>query len=145
MPKLVWRVWAPSKIKFFLWLFLQERVWTADRLQRRGWPNEYFCQLCRRNLETTAHLAMECPIVHHLWQRVATWVRQLAMLPEAWEKEQSTGIWYDNLVPRQNNIRVAKGLRSIVMLTIWTIWNERNARVFKREEKSVRRKRVHGF
>jgi hypothetical protein len=28
---LIWQVWAPSKVKFFVWLILQNRVWTVDR------------------------------------------------------------------------------------------------------------------
>jgi hypothetical protein len=34
-PASVWKQWAPSKCKFFLWLLL---VWTADRLMQREWP-----------------------------------------------------------------------------------------------------------
>jgi hypothetical protein len=44
---LIWRIWAPSWCKFFTWLMIQNRVWTADRLLLREWPNEYFCPLCR--------------------------------------------------------------------------------------------------
>ena len=29
-PKMVWKVWAPAKCKFFMWIMLQNRVWTAD-------------------------------------------------------------------------------------------------------------------
>ena len=50
--KLVWKVWAPSKCKFFMWLLLQNRLWTADHLLLREWSNCYFCPLCVRNLET---------------------------------------------------------------------------------------------
>jgi hypothetical protein len=50
---LIWQVWAPSKVKFFVWLILQNRVSTADRLLQRQWLNEYFCPLCIRNLETS--------------------------------------------------------------------------------------------
>jgi hypothetical protein len=56
---LIWQVWAPSKVKFFVWLILQNRVWTMDRLLQRQWPNEYFCPLCIRNLETSMHLLRE--------------------------------------------------------------------------------------
>jgi len=31
---------ALPKCKDFLWLMLQNRIWTAARLQLRGWPNE---------------------------------------------------------------------------------------------------------
>jgi hypothetical protein len=34
-PKTVWKVWAPSCCKIFLWLLLQNRVWTVDRLSLR--------------------------------------------------------------------------------------------------------------
>ena len=43
MPRLVWRNWAPPKCKFFAWLVLQNRIWTADRLVKRGWPNQGTC------------------------------------------------------------------------------------------------------
>lgn len=49
-PKLVWNIWAPSKCKFFMWLLLQNRLWTADHLLMREWPNSYFYLLCARNL-----------------------------------------------------------------------------------------------
>jgi hypothetical protein len=34
-PAKVWQVWAPSRYKFFIWLLLQQRIWTADRLLLR--------------------------------------------------------------------------------------------------------------
>jgi len=57
-----WKTKAPPKCKFFIWLMLQNRIWTAARLQIRGWPNEYFCQVYLRSLETTHHLFCECPM-----------------------------------------------------------------------------------
>jgi hypothetical protein len=36
MHKTVWKVWATPKAKFFAWLLLQNRIWTADRLQKKG-------------------------------------------------------------------------------------------------------------
>ena len=36
MKSAVWNNWAPPKHKFFAWLIIQDRVWTTDRLQRRG-------------------------------------------------------------------------------------------------------------
>ena len=36
MKPAVWNNWAPPKHKFFAWLIIQDRVWTTDRLQRRG-------------------------------------------------------------------------------------------------------------
>ena len=36
MKKVIWKVWAPPKVKFFAWLAIQNLVWTADRRERRG-------------------------------------------------------------------------------------------------------------
>jgi hypothetical protein len=68
---LIWKVWAPSRCGFFIWLILQNRVWTEDRLMQRQWPNDYFCQLCFRNLETIAHLMMECPYTRPVWSSIS--------------------------------------------------------------------------
>jgi hypothetical protein len=51
MKSLVWKPWAPPKYKTFALLIIQNRVWTADRLQRRGWPNCGICKLCNRDQE----------------------------------------------------------------------------------------------
>jgi hypothetical protein len=55
MKKMVWKVWAPPKVKLFAWLALQNMISTADRLQRRGWSNcSLFCfQKEPRNRFTT--------------------------------------------------------------------------------------------
>jgi hypothetical protein len=34
--KELWKVKAPLKVKFFFWLTLHYRLWTADRQQRHG-------------------------------------------------------------------------------------------------------------
>jgi hypothetical protein len=36
MKPAVWANWTPPKCKTFAWLILQNRVWTTDRLIRRG-------------------------------------------------------------------------------------------------------------
>ena len=48
MNQNVWKNWAPSKCKFFAWLVINNRIWTADRLHRRGWPNCNLCPLCQQ-------------------------------------------------------------------------------------------------
>jgi hypothetical protein len=34
--KELWKAWAPPKCKFFFWLLLHDRRWTAARRKRRG-------------------------------------------------------------------------------------------------------------
>jgi hypothetical protein len=56
----VWRIRAEGNVKFFLWLLLQNRHWTAERLGARGLPHDDCCCLCGQEFETVAHLALNC-------------------------------------------------------------------------------------
>lgn len=51
-----WKAWLPGTVKIFAWLLHQDKLWCNDRLQRRGWPNGYFCICCNRNLERSIYL-----------------------------------------------------------------------------------------
>lgn len=41
-----WRSRTPLRCKFFSWLILKNRVWTYDRLARRGLPHQAVCPMC---------------------------------------------------------------------------------------------------
>jgi hypothetical protein len=34
--QMIWKAWALPKCKFFSWLAIQNRLWTTDRLEKRG-------------------------------------------------------------------------------------------------------------
>jgi hypothetical protein len=42
----VWKIRAEGKVQTFLWLLLQTRKWTAERLRARGLPHDSLCCLC---------------------------------------------------------------------------------------------------
>ncbi|KAK1602306.1 hypothetical protein QYE76_017882 [Lolium multiflorum] len=130
-PTIVWQQWAPAKCKFFLWLLLHDRLWCADRLQRRRWPNEYFCPLCVRNLETSWHLLFECPFAQQIWGGVAAWTNCGSLAPTVWANERNfESVWHqimEKALPRHR-----KGIKSIFTLVCWGIWKERNSRIFNK-------------
>jgi hypothetical protein len=129
-PTIVWQQWAPAKCKLFLWLLLQDRLWCADRLQRRRCPNEYFCPLCVRNLETSWHLFFECPFAQQIWQGVASWRNCGPLAPSVWALEKSfSAVWHKILASALPCHR--KGTKSIFTLVCWAIWRERNSRIFQ--------------
>jgi hypothetical protein len=133
---LIWRVWAPSRCKFSIWLMLQNRVWKADRLLRREWPNEYFCPLCIRNLETIAHLLKECPFTRSTWERINSWASLPSLHPQQWDDGAMLVAWFGSLsVARPAS--AAKGIRSLVTLDCWSVWCERNTRIFQKGERNV--------
>lgn len=49
----------------FAWLAVQDRCWTAARLQRPGLPNHGCCNFCARDPETIDHLLIQL-VVHNV-------------------------------------------------------------------------------
>ena len=41
--KRIWKSWAPQHCKFFIWLAINNRCWTGDRLAKRGLPHPAAC------------------------------------------------------------------------------------------------------
>jgi hypothetical protein len=85
-------------------------VWMADRLQKCGWPNCGLCLLCKQAMETINHLFVHCRI------RPRDWV------------ELDIKEWWSLLVEGASPHR--KALASLMLLTVYEIWSERNAQVF---------------
>jgi hypothetical protein len=66
-PDHVWRIRAGGNVKIFLWLTLQNRNWTAERLRARNLPHDDCCSLCDQEFETAAHLALNCSYAKQVW------------------------------------------------------------------------------
>jgi hypothetical protein len=49
--KELWRVKAPPRVKFFFWLTLHWRLWTAEHRKRHGLQDEDTCALCGQEPE----------------------------------------------------------------------------------------------
>ena len=125
----VWRVWATPRCKFFAWLVLQNRIWTSDRLIRRGWPNCGLCPLCKQCQESAAHLLFQCRFTIRIWNHILTWLGMHHISTAIWQTRTSVKDWWNgNLQIRLGSPKV---LASLMMLISWEIWTERNARVFR--------------
>jgi len=58
--KLIWKSWAPTNTKVFLWLASLNRCWTVDRRARHGLPHDPLCVLCSHEDETMDHILVQC-------------------------------------------------------------------------------------
>ena len=129
MEHTVWRAWAPPKVKFFAWLAIQNIIWTADRLEKRGWPNCGLCTLCKREQEFVDHLFYKCRFSICLWGLVKDWLQLVSIDTSSWHLLDNIEEWWVGLSDTSTPNR--KAMASLTMLVAWTIWNERNARVFR--------------
>jgi hypothetical protein len=61
--KIVWKAWAHAKVKNRGWIDLQNWLWMADRLRKRGWENCGPCPFCKQTEETNNHLFVHCRFI----------------------------------------------------------------------------------
>ena len=133
MGRLVWKVWAPQiKTKLSTWLALQNCLWMDDRLAHRGWPNCGLCPLCKAALDTVDHLLHHCRFSLRVWSLLRGWLG-LNLDQSNW-RTLSLKAWWQQMSGDGANSH--KALASLVMLTSWEIWNERNTRVFRNKHAS---------
>jgi hypothetical protein len=68
--KRLWKTLATPKCKFFLWLAMKNKCWTADRLEKRGLPHPEVCPLCDQEQETIQHLLNTCIFSSQFWHSI---------------------------------------------------------------------------
>ena len=70
--KILAKTRAPGKCKFFGWLAIHDRCWTAARRKRHGLQNDDNCALCCQNSETVTHLGV---CLGPVWLRVVKFLK----------------------------------------------------------------------
>jgi hypothetical protein len=125
--KQLWKIKAPNKCRFFLWLLLHGRCWTSDRLQRHELPNNSNCALCNQEAETLEHLLLHCAYNREVWFRIFRRHGWVALLPVA---QQAIIDWWLSMRKRVSKVSRSR-FDSIFALVLWRLWNERNVRVFR--------------
>jgi hypothetical protein len=125
----VWRIRAEGKVQTFLWLLLQNRKWTAERLRARGLPHDdRFC-LCDQEFETAKHLALQCPYAKEVWMQF------MVTHPRAVRAAASSNIvceWWNKIRRGKMDEHRRKDI-SLSVYIIWHIWKERGRQIFQAE------------
>ncbi|CAN6193691.1 unnamed protein product [Urochloa humidicola] len=124
--KPIWKAWAPLKVKFFMWLAVRGRLWTADRRHRHGLQNPTPCPLCDQVLESADHLFCGCAFTQQVWWALANAIGMPLLMPNPDEQLIS---WWLRSRNGLNKLQ-RRGLDSTFMLVSWLLWKERNGRVF---------------
>lgn len=125
--ELIWKTWAPLRVKIFLWLAFQRRHWTGDRRRRHGLDARDTCFLCDQEEESIDHILATCSFTRELWHLILQAIgRQLPV------GHPTTAAWWRRL-RRSENGEQRKGLDTLFALVSWQVWKERNARLFREE------------
>jgi len=115
----IWKSKCISKINFFAWLVLNDRLNTRNMLRRRRKYLEegYNCALCQDGAEETIeHLFFSCSSSNCRWFVLGI-------------------IWNDagNIFEKLSTVKQAfpfPFFMEVVMIGAWCIWKERNALIF---------------
>uniref|UniRef100_A0A2N9H1C3 Reverse transcriptase zinc-binding domain-containing protein n=1 Tax=Fagus sylvatica TaxID=28930 RepID=A0A2N9H1C3_FAGSY len=128
--KIIWGVKAPRRISFFIWTAARDKILTCDNLMKRGHVLAAWCCMCKKGWETVDHLLIHCEVAAALWGFVfqrfeIQWVLPAKVIEVlfGWFNvigKHSSDIW--NLVP---------------LCLMWSLWQERNSRIFEDKEKSL--------
>jgi hypothetical protein len=122
----LWKVKALNMCCFFLWLVLHGKNWTSECAWHHDLRDDECCALCDQEAETMDHLLVACPYAREIWfkaLRCCGW-KGLATMHHI----SFTDWWLlmRNGIPKQRR----KAFDSFIVLCAWSIWLERNARVF---------------
>jgi hypothetical protein len=125
--KRLWKSWAPPKCKFFIWLAIRNKCWTADRLQKRGLDHPEVCPLCDQEPENIQHLLCTCVFSRQFWYYILSSLGMANLSPDS--NESTFADWWAK-VSKQVHKSKRRGFNSIIILGAWCLWLHRNKVVF---------------
>ncbi|XP_066333343.1 uncharacterized protein [Miscanthus floridulus] len=136
--KELWKTKAPARVKFFFWLALHHRLWTAERRKRHGLQDDDACVLCGQESETADHLFIGCVLTREVWFALLAPLGLTVLAPG--HTEDATSWWL------RQRLRIDAAGRpafdSMILLISWVIWKERNSRTFSRDAAGIQELRL---
>jgi len=124
----VWDNLFWPKIKTFLWLLMKNRTLTCENLRNKGFIGPSRCPMCREEEETINHLFNSCEWANHLW----SWMEGTLCATN-----RDRGSIFNTILNWRsifsNNQRVNNIWKIMPGFLLWTVWKERNRRIFQDE------------
>lgn len=133
--KILYKVRAPAKYKFFTWLSLHDRCWTANRRKRHNLQYDDSCIRCSQLCETIDHLLVGCSFLRELWLIKIFLKLGWHLYAPGIDLISLVDWWSDarKKVPKSDR----KYFDSLVILVCWLLWKERNRRTFDWKERTI--------
>ncbi|GAU34577.1 hypothetical protein TSUD_29230 [Trifolium subterraneum] len=130
----IWNKVVPLKVSLFAWRLLNNRLPSKDNLTRRGMHLED-SELCLGGCgvaETIDHLIVGCDMSSPLWIKILNWLGIFGPLPNVVADHVSQ---FCNIFPVGKESQI--GSQVLWLACCWSIWKERNNRLFAHKELSV--------
>ncbi|XP_020266944.1 uncharacterized protein LOC109842484 [Asparagus officinalis] len=126
----VWENLSIPKHSFTLWLAVNDKLQTQDRLLKHGIIQASVCKLCDGPSESRNHLFFECKLSNYVWNGIMEWLKF------KWRSCNWTALlnWYSFRL-RGNGIK-QKIKRMALAAAVYNIWKERNNRIFTLKNRS---------
>lgn len=124
----LWKTSAPQRVKFFFWLAMHGRCWTAHRRWRHGLQDDaLLCIFCNQQEETIDHIILGCVFSREVWARCLQIYRLDSTSFMQW--------WIQSRKSLSKPIQ--RAFDSLFFLIGWRIWKERNSRTFDGVQKTA--------
>jgi len=116
---------------FAMYLAINRRLYTRDRLKKWGITNDILCLLCKEANETHQHLFFNCIFSRRLWQKLLNWLL-INKVSNGWTEELTWVV--EHALSKTVQAEIYK---MTLVSTIYYIWQERNYRIFQNKERNT--------
>lgn len=127
-PKVLWHhsLWFSGhipKCSLIVWIAVQNRLYTEDRLVTFGTKSHSCCSFCQGH-ESHDHLFFNCPFTSHVWSQIT------GLLNEAWPSK-SWSSWVSFISSFKGKSLKTLMIKLAFTTSIYHLWIERNLRKFQ--------------
>ncbi|XP_016509259.2 uncharacterized protein LOC107826746 [Nicotiana tabacum] len=123
---------ARPKAQFIVWLQMQGRLLTVDRIASWAVNVDHECKLCNSQGETRNHIFMECPYSVKVWEGVLKWMKVPSFRTTKWEQLEK---WI--IQKAKGKSQKAQVFKMTYTEWVHTIWIERNQHRFEERSRSA--------
>ncbi|XP_010258430.1 PREDICTED: uncharacterized protein LOC104598203 [Nelumbo nucifera] len=131
LARQIWNSSSPSKINFLVWTMALDKCLTRVNLERRGIQIlDLSCGLCGTLAESIEHLCIHCPISSYVWGHFLKALEISWVMPNS--MKELLNCWRIEGLSKKGKLV----WNSIPAAVLWSIWTERNNRIFCCKAKS---------
>ncbi|XP_055808322.1 uncharacterized protein LOC129876867 [Solanum dulcamara] len=122
---------ARPKAIVTMWIMLQNKLPTIDRLTSWGMDVNQQCKLCQQELENRKHLFTQCEFTRAIWKKLLNLIKWPLFHADTWDMHLE---W--TLKQSKGKSHNAQLFKLIYVECSYAIWMERNQRTFEEKRKN---------